>query len=190
MSDTSAWIVPLQPDRLSDFLRFFDGDAFQDNSKWSSCYCQCFYEDHTKIEWSARTATANRDAARSRIGTHEMLGYLAYSGEAVVGWCNAAPRNLLHALDAEPIHNLSDVGTILCFLVAPSHRGKGVASALLSAACEGFRSQGLRVAEANPRPTARGAADNHFGPLNMYLKAGFLLWKTDSDGSVWVRKEL
>ena len=111
MSGKSARIVPLQPDRILDFLRFFDGDAFRDNPKWSTCYCQCFYEDHTTIEWSARTATAIRAAARGRIGTHEMRGYLAYSGEAVAGRCNAAPRILLHALDAEPIVNSSAVGT-------------------------------------------------------------------------------
>jgi hypothetical protein len=35
------------PDTLPLFLRFFDGDAFADNPKWSSCYCQCYYEDHT-----------------------------------------------------------------------------------------------------------------------------------------------
>jgi GNAT superfamily N-acetyltransferase len=190
MSGISLRVVPLNADLLPDFLRFFDGVAFQDNPQWSSCYCQCFYEDHRTVEWSKRTAAVNREAARRRISAQQMRGYLAYRDDEVVGWCNAAPRRLLGALDAEPIEDSSEVGTILCFLVTPSHRGQGVATALLAGACDGFRAQGLRFAEANPRPGAQGAAANHFGPLAMYLASGFVQWRADADGSVWVRKPL
>ncbi|HEU0198825.1 MAG TPA: GNAT family N-acetyltransferase [Burkholderiaceae bacterium] len=181
---------PLSPSSLEDFLRFFDGDAFRDNPEWSSCYCQCFYEDHTRIAWSTRTAAENRAAACARIDAKLMRGYLAYVGGRVVGWCNAAPRNLLHALDQDPIENADRVGVIVCFLTAPQFRNQGIASALLSAACEGLRSEGMQFAEANPRPDALGAAANHFGPLHMYLAAGFAVDRADSDGSVWVRKKL
>ncbi len=183
-------IHALSPARLGDFMRFFEGEAFSDNPKWSSCYCQCFYEDHSKVTWATRKAAENRECASQRIARGEMQGLLAYSSGQVVGWCNAAPRRLLHALDAEPIANQGQVGTILCFLVAPSARGRGVATALLNAACEHFRAQGLQQAEANPRPNAKGTAENHFGPLAMYLAAGFTESRTDSDGSIWVGKEL
>jgi ribosomal protein S18 acetylase RimI-like enzyme len=103
---------------------------------------------------------------------------------------NAAPRNLLHVLDTEPIANPEQVGTILCFLVAPSARGRGIATALLNAACESLKAQGLLLVEANPRPAAKEAAENHFGPLSMYLAAGFTVGRTDPDGSVWVGREL
>ena len=88
-----------------------------------------------------------------------------YHEGRVVGWCNAAPRELLLALDAEPIANPQQVGAIVCFLVAPSAGGRGVATALLNAACQYLSAQGLRAVEANPRPGAKGAAENHFGPL-------------------------
>ena len=171
-------------------MAFFDGDAFTDNKKWSSCYCQCFYEDHTKITWSTRTAIENRSLAVERIDNSQMQGLLAYKDGKVVGWCNAAARTLLHALDAEPIVDAEQTGTILCFLVAPGMRGQGVATQLLDAACQHLRSQGLLWVEANPRPNATGTGENHFGPLGMYLKAGFAIQRTDSDGSVWVRKVL
>jgi GNAT superfamily N-acetyltransferase len=119
-----------------------------------------------------------------------MQGLLAYREGQVVGWCNAAPRELLHALDAEPMAHPEQVGTILCFLVAPSARGRGVATALLQAACRHLAEQGLLMVEANPRPSAKGAADNHFGTLGMYLAAGFTVRRTDDDGSVWVGKDL
>jgi GNAT superfamily N-acetyltransferase len=175
---------------LPDFLRFFDGSAFSDNPKWSSCYCQCFYEDHAVVKWAERTAPENRALACDRIQRQAMQGYLAFIGSTPVGWCNAAPRKLLHALDAEPAPDAEHTGTILCFLVEPSHRGRGISRQLLEAACDGLRAQGLKVAEANPRPAATSAAENHFGPLALYLSAGFAVHREDEDGSVWVRRAL
>jgi len=190
MTIATVEIHPLSPERLADFMAFFDGKAFSDNPRWSSCYCQCFYEDHSKVRWPDRTAAENRECASRRIAEGQMQGLLAYHERQVLGWCNAAPRSLLHALDAEPISNPEQVGTILCFLVAPSARGGGVATALLNAACQHLRTQGLLSVEANPRPSAKGTAENHFGPLGMYLAAGFTVRRTDADGSVWVGREL
>jgi len=183
-------VRPLTAARLADFLAFFDGDVFADNPKWASCYCQCFYEDHSKVHWNSRTATENRAAACRRIGEGTMQGFLAYQEGRIVGWCNAAPRPLLHALDAEPIPDGAHAGTILCFLVAPTARGTGIATALLRGACDGLRAQGLRYVDANPRPNATGMGENHYGPLRMYLAAGFTVRQTDDDGSVWVRLAL
>ncbi|MFG5410393.1 GNAT family N-acetyltransferase [Piscinibacter sakaiensis] len=190
MNDPAVSIQRLSPSLEQDFLRFFEGTAFSDNPRWSSCYCQCFYEDHTVIKWSDRTATENRALACERIRRRSMEGYLAYIDGIPVGWCNAAPRRLLHALDSEPTADAERVGTILCFLVDPSLRGRGIARQLLDAACDGLRSQGLAIAEANPRTSPRSAAENHFGPLQMYLAAGFTIVKEDDDGSVWVRRQL
>ena len=107
-----------------------------------------------------------------------------------VGWCNAAPRTLLHALDNEPIPDAEQVEAIICFLVEPSHRGRGVARQLLEAACDGLRLHGLRIAEGNPRTESSSAAANHFGPLSLYLSAGFSVYREDDDGSVHVRRTL
>ena len=75
-------VKPLSPDRLPDFMAFFEGEAFSDNPKWSSCYCQCFYEDHSKVLWADRTAGENRVCASRRINTGEMQGLLAYRGQS------------------------------------------------------------------------------------------------------------
>ena len=190
MINTAVEVQALSRESLPEFLRFFDGDAFSDNPKWSSCYCQCFYEDHSVVQWSKRTAAENRSLACERTNTGAMQGYIATLGTEPVGWCGAAPRRLLHALDDEPTPNAESVGAIVCFLVAPSHRGKGVARVLLDAACEGLRLQGMKFAEANPRPNAASPADNHFGPLALYLSSGFVVHREDSDGSVYVRRAL
>jgi GNAT superfamily N-acetyltransferase len=180
----------LSPGLLPDFLAFFDGTAFSDNPKWSSCYCQCFYEDHSVVKWAERTAPQNRARACERIEGRLMQGWLAYADGVPVGWCNAAPRPLLRALDDEPIADAEQVGAIVCFLVEPSQRGRGIARQLLDAACEGLRKQGLRFAEANPRTDSTSAAENHFGPLGLYLSAGFSVHREDEDGSVYVRRAL
>ena len=190
MHQSIVAVQKLSPELQQDFLRFFEGSAFSDNPKWSSCYCQCFYEDHTVVKWSERTAPQNRALACERIQNRQMQGYLGYVDGNPIGWCNAAPRNLLHSLDSEPKPNSQHVGTILCFLVEPSHRGQGIARVLLEAACNGLREQGMHVAEANPRITPTSAAENHFGPLKMYLSAGFAVHREDNDGSVWVRRSL
>lgn len=94
MTDTShtLQIHPLTPERLPDFLHYFDGAAFADNPKWRSCYCQFLYVDHSKVTWMARSGEENRAAACDRICSGRMQGYLAYRDGHVVGWCNAAPR--------------------------------------------------------------------------------------------------
>lgn len=190
MTEIRVEIKPLAPELLGDFLKFFDGTAFSDNPRWSSCYCQCFYEDHSAIKWSERSASQNRTLACERIQGGLMQGYLAFVDGSPVGWCNAAPRYFLHALDDEPTPEAETIGAIICFLVEPSHRGRGIARQLLDAACDGLRRQGLRIAEANPRTQASSPAANHFGPLGMYLAAGFTVHREDEDGSVFVRRAL
>ena len=193
MNRDAVQIRALTPGLRSDFFKFFDGTAFSDNPKWSSCYCQCFYEDHSVINWSERTAAQNRACACERIDARLMQGYLAYVDGSPVGWCNAAPRHLLHALDDEPTPDAEDVGAIICFLVEPGHRGRGIARHLLEAACDGLQRQGLRIAEANPRTATTSAAENHFGPLSLYLSAGFSVHREDEEGedsSVYVRRVL
>ena len=110
-------IQPLTYDLAPDFLRFFTGTAFLDNPKWSACYCQCFYEDHNVVKWSDRTSAQNRGFACERIRDRAMQGSVVYADGSPVGWCNAAPRKLLHALDDEPTPDAEQVGTIICFPV-------------------------------------------------------------------------
>ena len=190
MSEPAIVVRPLSAERLGEFLAFFDGPAFADNPHWSSCYCQCFYEDHNQVVWKDRTGAQNRARACERIANAEMQGYLASADGEPIGWCSAGPRRLFHALDDEPVADAESIGAVICFVVAPAHRGSGIARRLLDAACDGLREQGLTIAEANPRPNATSPAQNRFGPLRLYLSAGFEIHRADADGSVWVRKAL
>jgi ribosomal protein S18 acetylase RimI-like enzyme len=180
----------LCPDLQADFLHYFEGAAFADNPKWNSCYCQFLYVDHSKVTWSKRSAEENRSAACERIKCGHMQGLLAYRGEEVVGWCNAAPRTVLEAFADEPDPDEERLGQITCFVVAKAHRRTGVARALLDAACELLSQQGLSIAEASPSREASSDAENHYGPLSLYISAGFKVHREEDDGVVVVRRSL
>ncbi len=190
MTESPIEIQRLAPDRLQDFLHFFDGEAFADNPKWGMCFCQFLYVDHAKVNWAARTVQENRAAACERICTQRMQGYMAYRDGKPVGWCNAAPRTMMDAFADEPDPDAARIGQITCFVVAKPHRRSGVATALLQAACAGLAEQGLHIAEALPMAEAASDAQNHFGPLSMYLAAGFQVHRRDAQGRVFVRRSL
>jgi len=189
----------LTPELLYDYLGFFDKDAFTDFPEWSDCYCG-FYDTPDDL-WDAtgKAGPANRAARAERIRSGKAHGLLAIAGGRVVGWCNAQPRSSFlnmrryaTAMD-DPVE---PVGSIMCFLVAPGHRGKGVGTTLLNAACNEFRRDKLQVAEGYPttNPLKRAwetpwAEENYKGSLNMYLKAGFQVHRQLERFAI-VRKQL
>lgn len=189
MTVTPITVRPLAPDLLKAYLEFFDHRAFSDNPRWASCYCFFPHAPHETEKWSERTGSQNRQAVSQRILAGTQRGYLAYDGGEVVGWCNAGLHSTFTTLDPPTALDAGPVGAIVCFVIAPSHRRKGVASKLLAAVLEGFRSQQVRIVEAYPRAETRNDAQNHTGPLDMYLKAGFVR-VDENDGTVTVRKEL
>ncbi len=183
-------IQPLTPQRLPDFLDFFDHRAFTDNPKWQSCYCHFPHADHAHEEWAARTAAQNRVATCQRIESETMTGWLAYAEGRAIGWVNAGPRRFIAGLFDEPEPLADRIGAIACFVIAPAFRGQRIATALLQAACDGLRDADFEWAEAYPRADSKDAAESHHGPLAMFTAAGFTTVKTDADGSLTVRKRL
>lgn len=189
-TDNPVVLRPLEPSRRADFEAFFAGDAFADNPRWRSCWCQYMHTDHSKVVWRERTGAQNHAAACERIAEGRLQGWLAYREGRVVGWCNAAPRPLFEALADQPDPDAERIGAIACFVVAKPERRRGVARALLAAACDGFRARGLALAEGLAAENAAGEAENHHGPLAMYLAAGFTVAHRFGDGRVLVRRAL
>ncbi|MGZ5933930.1 MAG: N-acetyltransferase family protein [Rhizomicrobium sp.] len=185
-------IRALTPALVEKFLDYFDHDAFADNPGWQFCYCNFVHYDHRGPAFSGTEPAANRAAVAARICARKMHGFLAFEDERVVGWCQAAPRTTILTLATEPDPDgtATQVGSVVCFVIAKAHRGKGLASQLLGVACETFKAQGLAFAEAYPKRDAETEAANHTGPLGMYLKFGFSPYRTDPDGTVVVRLPL
>ena len=190
-TDPAAFaVLPLQPGHRDAYLHFFDHEAFADNPRWASCYCQFPTADHEAVPWKQRSREENRASACRRVEAGLQRGVVAEAEGRIVGWCNAGPRSSMTIVDDAP-HPLAErCGAITCFVVAPAWRGKGVATALLQGACEQLRAAGLELVEAWTQPDANGPAENHTGPLAMYLKAGFEVIRPDVDGGVVLRKWL
>ena len=171
----------LAPVLRDDFLRFFDRTAFMDNPIWADCYCLFYQFAGPQEEWAKRGADENRADKAALIERGESHGYLLYADGEPAGWCHAAPRPTLPPLGMAPemwgnAGDAASVGSIVCFTIAAPYRRQGLATTLLDAACDGFRAQGIAVAEAYPVKRLQGAAPDAFvyhGPLSMYLAAGF-----------------
>ena len=183
-------IEPLTPGLVDDFLCFFDHIAFADNPDWGSCYCYFFHV--SEADWEKSTKEENREGAKQLILAGKMHGYLAYADSQPVGWCNANDKSSYQRLlnekelwDSEE----GKVGAIVCFIIAPDQRRKGIARQLLQGVCSGFEGQGYDYVEAYPRRGELSAAEQYHGPLFMYTEEGFVVHKDCGDYDI-VRKRL
>jgi len=142
----------LKPELLSDYLKFFD-KAFSDFPHWAGCYCGFYDTPGNDWDATAEAGPEHRAARSERINKSRAQGLLAYIDDEPVGWCNAQPRASFANMRSYRVAVTDPdepVGSIMCFLVAPEHRGKGVCTALLKAACDKFHRDGLQVAEGLP----------------------------------------
>jgi GNAT superfamily N-acetyltransferase len=183
-------IRPLGPERLDDFLGYFDREAFADNPWWAGCFCN-FYESLTHPADNPDPATPafgpfrdhNRAEKAGRIRAGSARGFLAYRGGQVVGWLNAQPKEAYANPRgfAPAFAEIPDrTGVIMCFVVAPDRRSQGVGTALLKTAVESFRAAGLEHAQGFARRPGAPlgewetfATSSYHGTQSMYLENGF-----------------
>ena len=125
-------VHPVTEDRVDDWLRFFDHDAFADNPDWASCYC---LEPHVPAtpdnpnrhgatrarRWSSGCETA-RPSGISPTSTAGPLG-------GSTPHC-ARDYGLYRLVDPDGPAPQSVIG-VSCFVIAPPFRRHGVAAALL-----------------------------------------------------------
>ncbi len=173
----SLRIEPLGPDNASSFLRLHDD---RNGAGW--CRCAAWWVPSWD-GWGERTAAENL-AVRCSLheqGRHD--GLLAF-GEAddPVGWAQVGRRDRLPKL-VEQLELAADpdVWAVTCFLVAPTHRRRGVAARLLGAAIEVAKRQVRRASRGIPgsdtcsRTTTPGP-----GRERLFASAGFD--RVDGDG--------
>ena len=93
LGEIGAVVVhPVTDDRIDDWLRFFDHDAFAGNPDWASCYC---LEPHVPAtpELPERAWRDTRAATAGRLRGCSTFGYLAYVDGRTAGWVNASLRS-------------------------------------------------------------------------------------------------
>lgn len=174
-------IVELAPEFADDYLALFDA-AFRDNPGWDGCYC-AFYDAPAGQPFDPAVDAVQHRADRvARIRSGIARGLLAYVDDRPVGWCNVGPRSSIPNLRryAEAVEDQDDdPAVVMCFVIDPEFRGRGVATALLHEAVRAAQRWGCPWVEGYPaKPDADTAglawtAAFYKGTQAMYESAGF-----------------
>ena len=137
----------------------------------SQCWCQ-YWVTRGGGYWAAD----NDARLREQLHDGEVHALLAYRDGVPVGWCRLGPRasfeRLAHSRTLQPVDDLP-VWSVVCFYVRPEAKRQGVASALLDAAVELAREQGVPALEAYAARPDHPNIDSYTGYLPMFLAAGF-----------------
>jgi len=176
MADKLA-VHPLTPARWSDLEAVFQARGC---SIARACWCM-FYRRSGKAPAPARGQTqaqANRAAFKGLVDAGAFTGLLAYRGGEPVGWISFGPREDFAKLQRSPVMKPVDdqpVWSIVCFVVPAAERGQGVATALLKAAVQHAKKQGVELLEAYPVDKDGRSNDEFmwFGAKRMFDTAGF-----------------
>ena len=140
------------PDRWDDFETLMGAKGGS-----GGCWCMLWRLDRKGFE--AAEGEGNRSAMQALFAAGEVPGLLAYDDALPVGWISVAPRGAFPRLAGSRIHRPVDdrpVWSVSCFLVARSHRRRGVSVALLKAAAGFAAARGGTVLEGYPVEPADG----------------------------------
>ncbi len=149
---------------------------FGPNGAWSGCWCM--WNRQTNAEFQENNYEPNRASLQANLSGGHEFGILAYDGGVAVGWAALAPRLEYSRLGRSPVTKPIDnaeMWSVTCFVVKKSHRGRGVATALLAGAEDRARELGAAVLEGYPvAPDGElGDTDAWHGLESMFVNAGF-----------------
>jgi len=166
-------------------------------------WCWCQYWRLRSKDMAAAKVPQLRQRLQGQALSSEAPGLVAFDGDRAVGWVSLGPRtDFERIVRSKVIPKIDDrpVWSIVCFAVASTARGRGVARALLEAAIDHARTRGAVALEAYPVAGPDGEpihAEAAFtGTLPMFERAGFrVVAERASDPSsrhprVVVRREL
>ena len=163
---------PLTPERWPDFETVM-------GPKGGCGGCWCMLWRRRKADYDKRVGDGNREDIRAIVEGGEEPGLLAYESDRPVGWISPAPRERFVRLETSRVLKPVDdqpVWSVSCFLVVKDCRNRGVAEALLRAACAFASQRGASILEGYPiEPGKRPypAAYAWTGFASVFRRAGF-----------------
>jgi GNAT superfamily N-acetyltransferase len=172
-------IVPITPAQLADLDTLF--------ARGDPRTCQCAYLRLTHADYAHTSPAEHRDvhhrAVRRAARAKRAAGLLAYDDAGPVGWVSFGPREEFARIVASPVLQPVDdteVTSVVCFVIAPRARRRGVARALLDAVIAYAGEHDLGVLEAYPvdRDERAPGAELWRGPRRIYEAAGFTVAAT------------
>ena len=173
-------ITAVTPARLGDLDTLF--------ARGDPRTCQCAYLRLTHRDYEHSSPAEHRDlhhrAVRRAQRAKRTAGMIAYDDAGPVGWVSIGPRSEFARLVASPVLQPvddADVTSVVCFVIAPRARRRGVATALLEAVIAYAAEHGIGLLEAYP--VDRGGeqapgAELWRGPRRLYEAAGFTVAAT------------
>ncbi|MBR6364595.1 MAG: GNAT family N-acetyltransferase [Lachnospiraceae bacterium] len=192
-------IKVLTPDMADEYITYFDERAFSDGSKEKGCYCVWHHWTQQKeldrsVLPEAERACYKRNYAYELIKADKLHGFAAMCDGQMVGFCNADRKDHYFRLNRENnpeswegVEADEKVLSIVCYIISPDMRGRGIAKAFLKFACEYAAENGFDFVEGYP---AEGDFDvsNCGGPASMYIDCGFEIIR--KQGFVIARKRV
>ncbi|QCB94132.1 GNAT family N-acetyltransferase [Cellulomonas shaoxiangyii] len=136
------------------------------------CWCMSYRD--------SRVPNLERPAAvRALCAAEPGPGVLAYVDDEVAGWCSVAPRSTYRRLMRSrtiPFLDERDAWSVVCFVVRPPYRRRGLMHVLLAGAVEHARAHGAQVVEGYPAETGGTRLDvvsGYVGTVELFEAAGF-----------------
>jgi GNAT superfamily N-acetyltransferase len=142
-----------------------------------ACWCLSYRlpnHEQRELRGADRTARLRRYAEDGA-----PPGVIAYVDGEAAGWCSVAPRATHHRLTHSrtiPTLDALPVWSIVCFVVHPQFRRRGLARHLLEGAVEYARECGAPAIEGYPIDSARGKVSSAFayvGTTGLFESVGF-----------------
>lgn len=172
-------VAPLLEAHFKAWKRLFE-------ESHTPCFCNFWHFDGTKNDWLAQCAEnpdKNASAHEGRLSRPEGGGLVAFDGadrSLAIGWMKLVPKRALPKLLAHPVYRATNdtpriVYSMGCFLVHPSHRGRGVVRALAEAAPARVMALGGDEIEAYPRASREPMHPEEawLGPESVFTRMGF-----------------
>jgi ribosomal protein S18 acetylase RimI-like enzyme len=169
-------IEPLTPDRWGDLVSLFERPGL---SVARGCYCMYYRRSGRHSRPSGITYSEwNKRQLKALVDRGVVPGLVGYEKSRVIGWVSLGPREdyakLARSSVMKPVDD-KPVWSIICFVVDPEARGRGVAEGMLKGAMAWGRKCGVRLLEAYPCDKPARARDDSmwFGAKSMFDRAGF-----------------
>lgn len=192
-------ICKLTPDLVEDYVHFFDTTPHADNKDEHKCYCVWWCNEDYEGKDLTKSVEERRNYAIQCVKGNNIQGYLAYSADEVVGWCNANTkseclkcycwRRFMGTVPTEDAASGVKVKSIFCFAIAPRMKRMGITKRFLERVCQDAARDGFDFVEAYPNKEFIDDTEDFMGPVGLYRKNGFIVYH-ETEEKLVMRRQL